>query len=335
MHYFALDEQIAAQSEALRLLQQRIVVPQLDASRPIYFTGIGTSLHACRIAADWARILSQGAIRPLALSAHDLALYAPLHQEDQIIVVSHRGTKRFPTEVFMRARQVGATTIAVVGEEAPEQVADITIRTCPGEKAGTHTVSYSSALYVVAHLVGRLVGERGKELLDALTVVPGAIDQVLAQPAPVEVAEQLQAYEPLLITGSGLDAITAEEIALKFKEGTYTWAEGMDTENALHGPPAAYRQGMAAITITPAHDDGGRTVSLRTLCQELGVYAIACGSADEVLQFPAVPYLVRPFVALVPLQRLVAELARLKQTNPDLIHGDQEPWATAMGNVML
>ncbi|GAC1358921.1 MAG: hypothetical protein NVS2B12_06020 [Ktedonobacteraceae bacterium] len=334
--HFALDEQIAVQPQAIRALLARIQVPVIDLKRPLIFSGIGTSLHACRVAAAWVVELTSGEVRPAVIHAHDLALSAPIHARDQVIVVSHRGTKRFPGAALARARSVGATTIAIVGEDAPQPQADAVIRTCPSEKAGTHTVSYTTALTALGCLVGRSVSsEQGSVLLSALESVPAAIEQALMQPAPVSAAQQLEGREPVLVAGVGLDAITAYEAALKIKEGTYQWAEGMEVENALHGPPAAMRAGMAAITITPAEDDGGRTQDLRAAFADLHVVSLTCGTGNEDLHFPSVHHLVRPLVAIVPLQRLTAELARLKQSNPDEIHRDVEPWKTAMARFTL
>jgi glucosamine--fructose-6-phosphate aminotransferase (isomerizing) len=333
--HFALDEQIASQPQAVRNLLERLEVPALNLQRPLIFTGIGTSLHACRIAAAWVTILTAGGVRPVAINAHSLALNTLLRATDQVVVVSHRGTKHFPQAALDRARHMGATTVAIVGEGAPEPEAGTVIRTCPEERSGTFTVSYITALVVLGHLAAHCVGSRGEALLSALATVPEAIEQTLALPAPVAQAERIAGREPLLITGFDLDAVTAAEAALKLKEGTYRWAEGMEVEMALHGPPAAFRAGMGAITITPASDDGGRTQALRTLLQDLGVEALTCGDQDEDLRFAPVSQLVRPLVAIVPLQRLTAEYACISGTNPDDVHRDVEPWKTAMGRVVL
>ncbi len=334
--HFALDDQIASQPQAMRTLLARISVPSLDPARPILFSGIGTSLHACKVAAFWLNELTSGQIRPTVVHAHDLALATPLRAGDQVIVVSHRGTKRFPNLVLSRARSVGATTIVITGEEAPQSEADVIIRTCPGEKAGTHTVSYTTALLALGHLVARLAGERGEPFLSDLAGVPDIIEQILTQAPPSTRAQHLQGSEPILVTGSGIDALTAAEAALKIKEGTYQWAEGMETENALHGPPAALRPGMATISITSYFDNDQRTTELRTMLATLGVISITCGNnAQDDLYFPSVNPLIRPLVAIVPLQRLVAELARLNHANPDAIHSDVDPWKTAMSGVKL
>lgn len=332
---FSLDKQIISQADAIRSLMARISIPTLDIGRPFIFSGIGTSLHACRVAAYWLYELSAGRVRASVLNAHELALSAPISSQDQVIVVSHRGTKRFPREALTRARQAGALTIAITSLDAPVQDADYTIQTCPGELSGTHTVSYTTALTALAYLVASVTGDAGRHFLPAIHSVPDAIESTLAQPAPRAIAEKLVDREPILLAGMGIDAITAAEAALKIKEGTYQWAEGMETENALHGPPAAMRAGMGAVVITPDWEDGGRTQLLLTSLKDLGAEAYTCGSGQEDLRFTAVERLARPLVAIIPLQRLTAEIARIKHSNPDEIHRDVEPWNTIMGNIIL
>ena len=334
--HFALDDQIASQPDAVRQLLARDEWPKLDPDRPILFAGIGTSLHACRIAAAWTAQLSGGALRPHALHAFDLAMDTPITSRDQVVIVTHRGTKRFPNAALARARAVGARTVLVTGRDAPPQPADWVIGTCADERAGTHTVSYVTALAALGSLIATLLGGTAEaEMRGALAAAPGAIEAILAQPAPIESAQRLLAAEPILVTGVGLDAITAAEAALKLKEGTYIWAEGMPIEEALHGPPAAIRAGMGLLALLPEGDDGGRTAALVGLARELGAVVVSCGTGQADLSFPPLPPLARPLVSIVPVQRLVAELARLRGSNPDRIHADLEPWAAAMGRVAL
>ena len=337
--HFALDDQIVSQPQAVRDVlargQQWAGQDLLDAQKPLYLSGIGTSLHACRVAAYWLVVLTRGKVRPVVMNAQELAFTDLLQAGDQLVVVSHRGTKHFSRAILTQARERGVKTLAIVGEGAPQQDADIVLKTCADERSGTHTVSYVSALTVLGLLVAQLLGAQADVLKSALLDVPAALDAILQRPAPVAQAEQLLDREPVLVTGMGLDAITASEMALKIKEGTYQWAEGIETENALHGPPAAFRAAMAAITITPVGDDGGRTASLRQLLRDLKAEALECGSEKEAVWFPQTHVLVRPLVTVVALQRVVAELARLRKSNPDDIHRDIEPWASSMGKVIL
>ena len=317
---FQYDEQVLSQPDAVQAVLDRPAPPPLDLARPVIFAGLGTSLHACRVAAAW--LCERSAARALALDAHELALRLPLHAQDQVVVVTHGGIGGFPGQALAKARAAGARTVAVFGEGVPEPGADLVLRTCPQERAGTHTVSYLTALAAL----GRLLG------LD-LRAVPGLLREALAEPAPVAAAQRLAGCSALLAAGFGLDAITASEAALKLKEATFAWAEGTSVELALHGPPAALRPGMGALIFSPARDDAGRTARLRELCATLQVEAVSCGSAGEDLRFPPCPELLRPLVSAIPVQRLAAEIARLAGGNPDTIHRDLEPWKSAMARL--
>lgn len=335
MTQFAFDEQVAGQARAVADALGSVEVPALDRGRPLLFAGIGTSLHACQVAAYWTAELSGGRVRPAALEAHELALHGQIRPGDQVVVVSHRGTKRFPNELLARASAAGATTVTITGWGNPSPVGDFVLRTCPDERAGTHSVSYLTALSVLGKLVARLVGAEADSFAKELAEVPKAIAATLAEPAPAEAAERLARREPILVTGFGIDEITAQEAALKLKEGSYLFAEGMSQEFALHGTPAVFDPRMGAILITPGRDDGGRLPEVRGMLLELGLEVITCGSGAANLPFAEVDYLLRPLVAIVPLQRLVGELARLRGSNPDLIRADQPPWSTAVAKIRL
>jgi glucosamine--fructose-6-phosphate aminotransferase (isomerizing) len=331
--HFAYDDQIASQPNAVRKALEHTRVPALDPNRPLLFTGIGTSLHACRVAAAWVSELSQGKLRPAAIEAHELALRGQIRPEAQVVVVSHRGTKRYPNAVLAKAKAAGARTVTVTSLDAHPD-AEVVLRTCPNEAASTHTVSYTSALAVLGLLVARMLGEEGRGLEQSLQEVPEALEKTLAYPAPTAAAAELVGKAMLFLTGFGLDAITAEEAALKIKEGAYLWAEGMSVEFSLHGTPAVFSPEMGAILIAPAFDDGGRTEALRELLEELSVRTLNCAEAGD-LPFARTHPLVRPLVAIAPLQRLVAELARLRGANPDRTHAEAELWGSAIAAVGL
>lgn len=335
MNHFAFDGQVASQADAVRDVLATVDVPQLDPTRPILFVGTGTSLHACRVAAYWLVELSGGHIRPAALETHEYALRGAINPGDQIIVVSHRGTKRFPHHLFERARKAGVKTIAVSGYGAKDPGGDVVLRTCVDERASTHSVSYLTALAVLGRLVAKLAGPAAADFEAKLNSIPLAIQETLSRPAPIDVLPRLINREPFILTGFGIDELSAQEAALKIKEGAYLWAEAMSVELALHGTPAVFEPRMAAILLIPDIDDGGRTQALREMLRALGLEVLTVGAGDNHLSFAKVDYLLRPFVSIIPLQRLVAELARHRGSNPDTTRGDVEPWASAIARVKL
>jgi glucosamine--fructose-6-phosphate aminotransferase (isomerizing) len=326
---FAVEDQIASQPSVFADVLRTTSELAFDVERPLIFSGIGTSLHAARVAATWVTQLTAGAVRPAALDAHDLALREPLRGDEQVVVISHRGYKRYPRAALARARASGARTVAIVGRDAPDQEADEVVRTCGNESAGTFTVSYLASLAALGRLVSPFDAQGG--FAAALESVPDLLEEALALPAPVEAAARVAGGEPLLVVGFGIDHVTVDEAALKLKEGGWIWAEGMSLEFSLHGTPAVYRPGQAAIVVVPGEDDGGRTDSLRAVLDRLGVETLVCGTdeADD-LPFPVTPILLRPVTGIVPFHRLTVELARLRNSDPDTLHGNRPAWQAAL-----
>ena len=334
---FNVDRQIAASPDAVAsILADTRSVPLLDADRPIIFAGIGTSLHAARVAADWVAGLSGGAVRAQALDAHDVGTWTPLRTDDQVVVISHRGTKVYPTASLRRAREAGAATIAIVGHDSPEQEADHVFRTCGDETAGTFTVSYLASMAALGRLVAATFDGDGR-FTAALEELPTAIERTLSMGDPVTVAADLADAHTLLVIGFGRDLPTAQEAALKIKEGAWMWTEAMSPEFALHGTPASYTPELAAVLIeAEAGVDGGRTALLRSVLADLGVRSTTVSEDPKApLAFTSPHPLLRPVTGIVPLQRLTAELARVRETDPDTMHGHREPWQTVMTGIRL
>ncbi|HSK39393.1 MAG TPA: SIS domain-containing protein [Arenibaculum sp.] len=347
MSSFAYDQQLASMPSVIAGVLRKAQAPRLDPARPIVFSGIGTSLHAARVAAEWVSRLSEGAVRPYAVDAHDLGTVAPITPADQVVVISHRGYKLFPNESLRRAHEAGAMTVAIVGEAAPEQPsATHVIRTCRNETAGTFSVSYLASLAVLAAMAAPFETDPDRPFARALEATAGdgaladAVARTLALPLADGLAGRIADAQPLLITGfGGLDLTTAQEAALKIKEGAWLWTEAMPPEFALHGTPASYHAGMGAVVIMPADDDGGRSALLRDrVLRGLGMKVVAtCADGpDADLPFAEPPHpLLRPFTAILPFHKLTAELARLRGTDPDTLHGHREPWKTIMTGLRL
>src|SRR5438552_3223969 len=186
---FRYDTQIESQPDAVEAVLRR-PLPRLDPSRPLLFCGQGTSLHAARVAAAWAGYPA------LAVESQDVALRTGVPPGAQVVVVSHSGGG-FTPAVLRQARAAGAPTFAVCSDAAPAD-ADHVVRTCPPERAQTHTVSYVTALAALGQMLG----------LDPSSA-PRLLRDALAEPAPVDVARRLAGKDPLLVTGFGLDAIAA------------------------------------------------------------------------------------------------------------------------------
>jgi len=265
------------------------------AGRRIFVVGTGTSWHAAN---QGAYFLRRAGADAWAVSAADCALWGPRPSSaDALVLLSHRGTKRFTREVLERARAEGIPTVAVGGEGAPG--ADL--ETVAQEIAGTFTASHLGALARLAQVSVALGADLGE-----LEAVPVAVTAALEAPSP---AVALPA-RGLDFVGAGPNGWTAAEGALKVREAAHVFAAGWAAEQLLHGPAWALGPGEALVCLDGGGPGAARLAELAGAIEARGtrVYRIAETELGEALSV---------FALTVAVQRIALEFALELGTDPD------------------
>jgi glucosamine--fructose-6-phosphate aminotransferase (isomerizing) len=349
-HPYYVYDAIQVQPELIeRILQKREAIERVaDAiaeKERITFVGIGTSLHAARVAESWMREFSAGRLwsrdgQSFELVNHPVAFTA----KDGVIVITHTGTTTASLEALRMARAAGALTVAITGEMSGEGVrgADFQIETCEQEVAFAYTKSYTTALTVLAILIARIV-ERRKLLAEGfspeeITQVPVLMREALKAELQVrELAKRMAALARIEIFGTGVGWATASEAALKIKEACYIAAEGFETEEILHGPFSETDSRAALIGLFTGRKTDDRARQILQAAGELKMLRAAIASpsannnisAEQILVVPELPEWLTAFVHLVPLQLLTYFLALERGLNPDTGRQDQPAHAAA------
>jgi glutamine---fructose-6-phosphate transaminase (isomerizing) len=273
-------EAIALQPEWLRQVPTGRRLP--DAR--VVFTGCGTSFHAAQTAGP-------------ALQALEAVLAPP--DADLMVVVSHEGGTTLAIEA-VRAFRGPAWLVTGAPESPLAQLADEVVVATPGiEQSWCHTVSYTCA-------VAALDALRGEDI----SWLPRAVEVAL------EVREPVSAHERFLIAGAGRDWPTAQEAALKLREGAYVAAEAHQTEQLLHGHLAAVDETVRCFVLEGEGRAAGRARDAVAALRELGC---------DVTLVPTR----HPVVDVVRFQQLTADLAEARGVDPDRIRRDDERWARA------
>ena len=313
----------------------------LIASRErVFLAGIGTSHHAAQVGEHLMRAYGGGPdVR--AVHSFDLALYGPeMREEDCLVAVSHRGAKRYTALALESAREKGCPTALITGDGGSgEGRADAVFRTVAQERSPAHTVSYSSAVAVLALLAGRLGYHKTgstrlpdvllqEELPEALRAALGTEVRVAA------LAREHVGRRRIWLLGGGPSAVTATETALKIKETSYLQAEGMPTETMLHGPFQCVEADDLFVLIAPSGAARERTLEVAELVEEVGATYMIFGDATlegrpAALTVPEVPEPFSALSCLVPLQLFAYHLALARGTNPDSFRVDDPRFARA------
>jgi glucosamine 6-phosphate synthetase-like amidotransferase/phosphosugar isomerase protein len=274
---------VHAQPEWLR---QVPVDRRLPDDARVLLTGCGTSFHAAQTGGD-------------AVQALELVL-DPRNDVDALVAISHEGGTQLTLEA---ARAFDGDRWLVTGTaESPlaELCEHVVVVTPEIEQSWCHTASYTCA-------VAALAAMRGEDV----SWLPDAVAGVLTADR-VPVSE----HERWLVVGAGLDWPTAQEAALKLREGVFVAAEAHETEQLLHGHLAAIDESVRCFVLEGEGRGANRAHDAAAALRALGC---------DVTLLPTR----HPVVDIVPFQLLVLDLAAARGVDPDRIRRDDQRWARA------
>ena len=340
--YQSIQAQPAAVGEILgRTGEQTAAAAELllDGDR-VFLVGTGTSYHAARVG---EYLLRAAGLDAWAVAAFDFALYpGPLTERDAVIVISHRGVKRYSQDALARALAAGASVIGITGYGSPMSGADVVIHTVPQERSATHTISYLGALTVLAATaaVVEARSDRDMGLAASVPLLPDLVGTMLAaEPAMRALATEIDPARRMAFAGGGPNEATATEGALKVKEAAYMTAEGDGVEQFLHGPIVGTHAGDLFVLCGVEGPSATRLRETARGAREIGLRVVAVGidleGAAPVIPMPPVPEALSPALTVVPLQLLACFLAAERGTNPDSFRQEVEAYKRASSHYSL
>jgi glucosamine 6-phosphate synthetase-like amidotransferase/phosphosugar isomerase protein len=149
-----------------------------------------------------------------------------------VVAISHEAGTSATLDAARRSSEAGAHVVLVTAKPEGAPAGVEAIRTSLHDGSWCHTVAYLSPLLLDASFTGPSP-RRARELIAA---------QLAGRPQRHEQAARLANCRRLLVVGSGVDEITAAELALKLEEATYVPTTPLGVEKVLHGHlPAADR----------------------------------------------------------------------------------------------
>jgi len=304
----ALERQIRSQPQELeRLAAQPLShesVERLAQCHRIWLVGTGTSFHAAELGVGMFH--EAGRAAQAVSSMHFMNWAPPVDHRDGVVLISHNAGQEtaYAAAAYSMAKDAGVRVLAITrqGGDMPDA-----IETVPKETSQTYTVSYTTALLVLAKMANAL----GAESLspDAIARVPGAVRGAIDDPTIERIAMPRRL---LVLFGEGPASITAREGALKLREGARLPAEGYDVEYLLHGSAVPLTRDDHLIALFPPDTNGlVEAVSRAAGSEGLHVTALA-----EPVDLP-------PILAQIPLtvrlQLLALRFAVERGQDPDRV----------------
>jgi glucosamine--fructose-6-phosphate aminotransferase (isomerizing) len=343
-HPFHMHDAIYAQPGALRLVTSGnetaldAAAAALREAERVVIAGIGSSWHAALVG---ERLLAHagrpGGVR--AMSTFELAAYGPSPDAGTVtIAISHGGGSRFVREAVDGAGRAGGTVIAITGRghEALGGAHHV-LRTVEPEASSTHTVSYTTALALLAALAIRL---GARDLTSGLGDLSGRVAALLEAEAWAALAARYSDRRRYWVLGGGPNVATAYEAALKLSEAANVPAVGFETEQFLHGPWAAVERDDLVIVVAPPGPSHARGLMAAHVARRIGAAVLLLAEAPDpvatgTIALPATAELLTPLVAIVPLQLLAYHLALARGTNPDTMRTHEPAYGRARDAMSL
>ena len=337
-HPYHMHDAIMQQPESIaRVIAEEgenvsAVADLVRRSSRVHVVGIGTSWHAALIGEHLLRTVGN---REDARAWNSYEFYTrppSLGDEDAVIVLSHRGTKTYSARSLEHAHEAGAKTALLtgIGSDARRELPGAVVETSLPDPSSAFTVSHTAAITALTMLAVELSSQDTAETLAGL---PGLVQGALASESAVrEWAAKSKDVERFYFVGTGANASTAYEAALKMKEANYTTTEGLHLEQYLHGPFVSTDDGCLVTFIAPpAEGTEDRAVDIMGAATEVGARTagiLQTGDGaraelvDTVISVPECDEMFSPIMYLAPLQLLTYWLALELGHNPDTFRLD-------------
>jgi glucosamine--fructose-6-phosphate aminotransferase (isomerizing) len=186
-------------------------------------------------------------------------------------------------------------------------------------KAFTSQVTVLALLAVLMGRIRQLSANRGREILEALEMIPRHVESVLAQnPAIEKLAKKYSGAEDFFFLGRLANFPVALEGALKLKEISYIHAEGYPAAEMKHGPIAMIDERTPSVVLIPHDAMYEKTLSNLEVVRARKGPIIALTTDDnaalarqvnDVIFLPKTLECLFPLLAVVPLQLLAYHIA--------------------------
>ncbi len=344
-HPYFMYESIFAQPGAIRLVVRSnrdildLAVSRLRTMERILLLGIGTSWHAALVGEALFREVGGLGYRARALHSFEFRNYCPDPDPTTgVVVLTHRGTKRFSLEALEKAKAGGGVGVAITGKGGGEgtTTADHILTTVDQERSGAHTVSYTTALALLVALAAKIGSQEvAARQLDGM---PDELAMLLGQESWEELAARFADRRRYYFVGGGPNTATAYEAALKMSETNHSHAQGFQVEQFLHGPWVGLESEDLVVVIATPGPSYERCLTVARVAHEIGAPVLAlvqegdkevASLSAHVIELPAVSEWLTPILAVVPLQLFAYFLAVDRGINPDILRRDEEAYARA------
>lgn len=295
----------------------------------------GTAYHAGLLGKKFIEHLCK---LPVTVEIASEFRYGDLLMEDgePLMVISQSGETADTIAAMRLAKRSGKRTVAicnVIGSTIARECDQVLFTYAGPEIAVAATKSYLTQITVLYLFALDLAQKRGmlddaavQAAIAALGELPRAMQSVLDKKERIQFfASRAFTAKHVFFIGRGLDQALSMEAALKLKEISYIHSEAYAAGELKHGTIALIEDGVLAVAIATQPDLIAKMASNMEEVRVRGAQVLALtngeidlsGHCHEQWTLPAVPPILAPFVAIIPMQLLAYYMAVQKGCSVD------------------
>lgn len=310
-------------------------IPNLEKIDKIILVGCGSSYNIGSIAKSLFE--KQIGIKIEIAYASEMEDFSLIDNKTLVIAMSQSGETSDTVKVIRNAKKKKGFTVSFVNNEKSTlaNISDAFIYVQAGEEiALTATKSFTATLLklnlfilYIFRLKKKMSNNKFKLILDDLNSLHFKVNKVLRQSGSIkEIAKKYFKKENFIFLGKASSFPLAIESALKFKETTYIHAEGMLSEEFIHGPLAIINNGFPVFMYVPYDEFYERNIEVaKKIKKAKGKLIIVSDKknkklqklADDFIVIPKADEICQPILNVITAQLLAFEIAVLKKIKVD------------------
>lgn len=313
-------------------------MPDFSKYNKIVIVACGSAMHAGLIGKNEIEELAN---IPVEVEIASEFRYKKLFIDENslVIAISQSGETADTLAAVKIAKEMKATTLGIINrvDSTIARNTDYVFYTKAGiEKAVATTKAYSAQIAILS-LIALNIAIRNKlindietnNIIESIKTLPTKIESLLTEEKIKEIkniANKLYQKEDMYFIGRNVDYALCMEGALKLKEISYIHSEAYAAGELKHGTISLIEEGTPVISVITDEKIAEKTVSNIKEVKSRGANTILVTNEennnnydciDNKIIIPTTHKLFEPILAVIPLQILAYEVAKLRGCDID------------------
>lgn len=247
------------------------------------------------------------------------------NKDTLVILISQSGETADTLAALKLAKEAGIDTLAIVNrkDSSIAREAKEVIYTKAGIEIAVATTKAYLAQVIVLLLLAIKGNDKEEEYLDSVRVLPNLITKYINEYDYSSIAKVIENKEHVFYLGRGIDYYLSMEGSLKLKEISYIHSEAFQAGELKHGSISLIDKDFGVIAVVTDKSISDKTISNLKEVAARGAKIVAITNiaddnfSDYKILVDDYNELLNPLMAIVPMQLLAYNVAKLKDLDID------------------